>query len=173
MSESGFHSHGCESATDRTPPLATCRPGGVPTIRIARSFGCCADTVAPVPCCRSFEWALRETRDRSIAPIAVRSVRLVKLTRAFVLFAALFITVDAGLCPILCLYMERGEHGSSSLPAQTGGTTACGACTCGLLSVDSGLGSPLAPIARQSVALLTQPPQLALLSDIDHPPRQS
>lgn len=96
-----------------------------------------------------------------------------KLTRVCVLLAALFVTVDAGLCPVLCLYAERGEHGSSTLPSQTASSTACGACVCALAAIDNAFLRPPTPVVQQPAELSASPPVLTPASEIDHPPRRS
>ena len=97
---------------------------------------------------------------------------VVKLTRTAVFLAALFVTVDAGLCPVLCLYTDQAEHGSSNLPSPSA-STACGVCACGLVGIDDGFPCPLAPVDKQAAEFLAARPLLDSASDIDHPPRQS
>ena len=50
-----------------------------------------------------------------------------KLIRVCVLLLALFVTVDAGLCPVLCLNADSAGHGSSNVPSQGATSSACGA----------------------------------------------
>ena len=105
--------------------------------------------------------------------LGLGSDTVTNLARACVLFAAFFVTLDAGLCPVLCLYGEKAEHGSSSLPSQTASSGACGACVCGLVAIDAEVSSPLMPVAKPTVE---SGPTLSVLDpsyDIDHPPRLS
>ena len=71
-----------------------------------------------------------------------------KLTRVCVLLVAVFVTVDAGLCPVLCLNADTAGHGSSTLPSQGAASSACGACSCGLVAVATDLRGPLTPVAK-------------------------
>ena len=98
---------------------------------------------------------------------------MTNLGRAFILFAAFFVTLDAGLCPVLCLDADRAEHGSSGLPSQTAPSSACGACVCGLVAVNAEVSCPLTPVAIPAIDFATTLPILAPSFDIDHPPRLS
>ena len=91
-----------------------------------------------------------------------------KLSRACVLLIAFFITVDAELCPLLCLTVQNAAHESSNVPAQP---NTCGACSSGLPTVAAD------PVWRPMALTITDagpaaiPPPLAPTFDIDHPPR--
>ena len=98
---------------------------------------------------------------------------MANLTRVCVLVAALFVTLDAGLCPVLCLYADRAEHGSSSLPSQAASSSACGACACGLVAVDAERSRPMALVAKPAAESAASLPLLDPAFDIDHPPRLS
>lgn len=98
---------------------------------------------------------------------------MANFTRAFVLFAALFVTIDAGLCPVLCLYADRAEHGSSGLPSQAASSSACGACSCGLAAANTELTCPPAPVAKPVAEFSAALPVFDPAFDIDHPPRRS
>ena len=97
---------------------------------------------------------------------------VLRFTRVFVLAAALFFITDACLCPVLCLYADRSEHGSSKLPSPSV-STACGACAGGLLPMESGFPCPLTPAAKQAIEFPAGRALPTLASDIDHPPRRS
>jgi hypothetical protein len=93
------------------------------------------------------------------------------LARAGVLFATLFVTLDAGFCPVVCLYADQAEHGSSAPPSQAASSSACGACACGLVAVDAERSCPLAPVAKPAAESAATLPLLDPAFDIDHPPR--
>lgn len=95
-----------------------------------------------------------------------------KLTRVCVLLVAVFVTVDAGLCPVLCLNADTAGHGSSTLPSQGAASSACGACSCGLVVAGADLRGPLTPVAKAATEYGVVLPPLAPAFDIDHPPRQ-
>ena len=96
-----------------------------------------------------------------------------KLARLGVFVVALFVTVDAGLCPVLCLNADSAGHGSSNLPSQGAASTACGACSIGLVAVAAGVPGPLTPEAKTAPEYRAVLPPLAPAFDIDHPPRLS
>jgi hypothetical protein len=98
---------------------------------------------------------------------------MAKLTRVCVLLVALVVTLDAGLCPVLCLYADSAGHGSSSLPSQGASSSACGACSSGLVAVAADPLGPLTPLTKPATEYLVVLPPLAPAFDIDHPPRLS
>lgn len=102
-----------------------------------------------------------------------RRFSALKLTRVGVLFVALFVTLDAGLCPVLCLNADNAGHGSSNLPSQGAASTVCGACSTGLVAVAADVSGPLTPVAKTAPEYRVVLPPLAPAFDIDHPPRLS
>lgn len=96
-----------------------------------------------------------------------------KLTRVSVLLVALFVTLDAGLCPVLCLSADSAGHESSNLPSQGAASSACGACSSGLVAVAADVSGPLTPVAETAPEYRVVLPPLAPAFDIDHPPRLS
>lgn len=97
-----------------------------------------------------------------------------KLIRVCVLLMALFVTVDAGLCPVLCLYADDSAgHGSANVPSQAATSSACGVCSCGLVAAAPGLPSSLTPLTKPVTQYQDSLPPLAPAFDIEHPPRLS
>ena len=96
-----------------------------------------------------------------------------KLAHVGILLLALFVTVDAGLCPVLCLSADSAGHGSSNLPSQGAASSACGACSSGLVAVVADVLGPLTPVAKTAPDYRVVLPPLAPTFDIDHPPRLS
>ena len=96
-----------------------------------------------------------------------------KLIRVSVLLMALFVTVDAGLCPVLCLYADSAGHGSTNVPSQAATSSACGVCSCGLVAAAPGLPSSLTPLTKRVTPYQGSLPPLAPAFDIEHPPRLS
>lgn len=94
-------------------------------------------------------------------------------TRILVLLLALFVTVDAGLCPVLCLNADSAGHRSSNLPSQGSASSACGACSSGLVAVAADVSGPLTPVAKPAPEYRAVLPPLAPAFDIDHPPSLS
>ena len=98
---------------------------------------------------------------------------MTKLARAFVFLLTVLVTVDAGLCPVLCLYADSARHGSSNVPSQGATSSACGACSSGLVAVAAGLPSPLKLLTKPAIPYQVVLPPVAPAFDIDHPPRLS
>lgn len=98
---------------------------------------------------------------------------MTKLARVGILLVALFVTLDAGLCPVLCLNAESAGHGSSNLPSQGAASSACGACASGLVAVATVNAVPLTPVATRTPEYGVAPLPFAPAFDIDHPPRPS
>ena len=98
---------------------------------------------------------------------------MTKLARVCVLLVTVFVTVDAGLCPVLCLNADSAGHGSSNVPSQGATSSACGACSSGLVAVAAGLPSPLTLLTKPATQYRVVLPPLAPAFDIDHPPRLS
>ena len=93
-----------------------------------------------------------------------------RLSRLWVVIAVLFVTADAGLCPILCLIGDTGAHESSVPPPpnQSGGV--CG-------SVLTAAAADARWEATGNTETVIQPLGMRLglapTFDIDHPPRLS
>lgn len=98
---------------------------------------------------------------------------MTKLARVFVLLLTVFVIGDAGLCPVLCLSADSAGHGSSNVPSQGATSSACGACSSGLVAVATGLPSPLKLLIKPATQYGVVLPPLAPAFDIDHPPRLS
>jgi hypothetical protein len=87
-----------------------------------------------------------------------------------VVIMALFVALDAAVCPVLCLRADAPSHQSKN-PTQGSSSASCGACSIGIVPLDAYVAA--AP------DLLTAPPirhsadraLLAHVADIDHPPR--
>lgn len=98
---------------------------------------------------------------------------MTKLARVCVLLLTVFVIGDAGLCPVLCLSADTAGHGSSNVPSQGPASSACGACSSGLVAIATvlpcSLTSPTKLVTEHQGALLP----LAPASDIEHPPRVS
>ena len=94
-------------------------------------------------------------------------------TRILALLLALFVTLDAGLCPVLCLNADSEGHRSSNLPSQGSASSACGACSIGLVAVATDVSGSLTPVAKTAPEYRVVLPPLAPAFDIDHPPRLS
>jgi hypothetical protein len=96
------------------------------------------------------------------------------LIRRCVLIVAFFVTVDAGVCPVVCLATESTQaHAASNLPVQPGPSTACAGCAAGVVALDAGLADPLTAAIRHPGPHAVASPPSAPAVDIDHPPRRS
>jgi len=88
-----------------------------------------------------------------------------------VVVMALFVAMDAMVCPVICLRADADSHKSTNLPSQGSSSAACGACSIGIVSLQSDVAAP--------PDLLTTRPSLQSVdrvlavpvADIDHPPR--
>ena len=116
---------------------------------------------------------MRSLRSESDVGSAHRFSVGTKLIRVSVLLMALFVTVDAGLCPVLCLYADSPGHGSTNVPSQAATSSACGVCSCGLVAAAPGLPSSLTPLTKPVTPYQGSLPPLAPAFDIEHPPRLS
>lgn len=96
---------------------------------------------------------------------------MAKLARALVMSIALFVTLDAVLCPVLCLQNESQEHRQAP-SSQNSSSSACGACTCALAPGLTNVAvRPLDPLLPGMIGASALDLSILLSFDIDHPPR--
>ena len=95
---------------------------------------------------------------------------MLRYLNRIVAFVILLITIDAVVCPVLCLNLDTPSHQTSSLPSQGVGC-AGGFCSSGLLAVRVGQPETWTPTAQRLDDAHTFHPGLDPTADIDHPPR--
>ncbi len=93
-----------------------------------------------------------------------------RLSRRVVLVIALFVTVDALVCPVMCLVAGAESHQASSSGTQGTASLICGACSAGTGPLQSYLPTALV-LVTDCRTLPIDPPCIAPVGDIDHPPR--
>lgn len=98
---------------------------------------------------------------------------MTKLVRVCVLLLTVFVIGDAGLCPVLCLNADTTGHGSSNVPSQAPASSACGACSSGLVAAATVLPSSLTSLTKLVTQCQDALLPLAPAFDIEHPPRLS
>jgi hypothetical protein len=84
---------------------------------------------------------------------------------------ALFVAVDAMLCPVMCLSADAASHRSTNLPSQGNSAAACGACSIGIVALQADLAAPPDLLAARPSLQSIDRPLPAAVADIDHPPR--
>ena len=137
-------------------------------------FGCAANTgLLHLLATADEHTQMRSLRSESDVGSPHRLSVGTKLIRVCVLLVAVFVTVDAGLCPVLCLNADTAGHGSSNLPSQGASSSACGACSCGLVAAAADLPDSLTPLTKPVTEYQDTLPPLAPAFDIEHPPRLS
>lgn len=95
------------------------------------------------------------------------------MSRLAIILVLLFIGLDAGVCPVVCLATDAASHQASGVPSQGSGLgAACGGmCWSGVTghAIDSSvvLMHDCSRIPEGPVALPSRSP----VANIDHPPR--
>ena len=87
-----------------------------------------------------------------------------------VAFVVLLIAIDAVVCPVLCLNLDKSSHQTSSVPSQSVGCAGA-LCSSGLPPACPEQPETLTPSAQRLIEGHTSSPGLDSTADIEHPPR--
>ena len=93
-----------------------------------------------------------------------------RMSRRLVLVIGLFITVDAAVCPVMCLVEDAASHQASTAGTQGTPSLSCGACSAGTVALGTFATAALVLVTAPTASHI-DPPCVAPVGDIDHPPR--
>lgn len=93
-----------------------------------------------------------------------------RLSRHVVLVIALFVAVDALVCPVMCMVADAESHQASTTGTQGTVSLSCAACSASTVALQNYLPTAFLLVTDCRTAPIDTP-CIAPVGDIDHPPR--